>query len=336
MRRQCRRLWAQCVSASIAATAALFFWGCDTDDLVSAPLVNAPMALTGEVAGAKTVDVSSTSGGFSGPNAVDGLFGPGGTSWSSEYDDNAWIQVDLGGGYRIDYVQLWNRADGCCAERLQNFYIELSLDGLSWTDSGLGLITEVPSDTVPGVFTMTGPIARYVRVAFSAPGYHHVGEMQVFGEATSWPPVPIRPPVGDNLVAPETLAANGGSISVSSTAGGFSPAALTDGNMTTSWSSDTIGQGTVTVDLGELFAIDSVQLSNRGDGCCADRLKNFYIELSTDGTNWTDSGTGLIQVAPSHIVPSLFPIVEYARYVRIRDAAPNWYFHIGELAIYGF
>jgi len=76
----------------------------------------------GKTATASSVDNSGDQPG----NAVDGK--PD-TRWSSAYEDNQWIQVDLGSAVAFDQVVIvWEQADAL------NYAIQVSSDGTTWTD----------------------------------------------------------------------------------------------------------------------------------------------------------------------------------------------------------
>ena len=76
----------------------------------------------GQAATASSVDNSGDEPG----NAVDG--NPN-TRWSSAYEDNQWIQVDLGSAVAFDQVVLvWEQADAL------SYAIQVSGDGTTWTD----------------------------------------------------------------------------------------------------------------------------------------------------------------------------------------------------------
>ena len=75
----------------------------------------------------KTATASSADNGSDQPgNAVDG--NPA-TRWASAYEDNQWIQVDLGSAVSFDQVVIvWELADAL------NYAIQVSSDGTTWTD----------------------------------------------------------------------------------------------------------------------------------------------------------------------------------------------------------
>ncbi len=46
-------------------------------------------------------------------------------------DNNPWWEVDLGAVYDISKIKIWNRADACCWNRLQNFHVMVSESPIS-------------------------------------------------------------------------------------------------------------------------------------------------------------------------------------------------------------
>ncbi len=77
-----------------------------------------------------------------------------------------------------------------------------------------------------------------------------------------------------------------------------------DGDPTTYWASPATtttvekGNPAVTVDLGSVYTIDQVNYTKRyhnGDGtqwCCTGNIREYVLEVSTDGTNWTTVSVG--------------------------------------------
>ncbi|MDX3094594.1 discoidin domain-containing protein [Streptomyces sp. ME19-03-3] len=92
----------------------------------------------------KEATASSFEGGGSEPaNAVDGK--PG-TRWSSEYEDEQWIRVDLGTPVRFDRVAItWEQAYA------KTFTVQVSDDGEQWTD-----VKSVDNSTVPLKISVNG------------------------------------------------------------------------------------------------------------------------------------------------------------------------------------
>ncbi|NMO22241.1 Vps62-related protein [Pyxidicoccus fallax] len=71
------------------------------------------------------------------------------------------------------------------------------------------------------------------------------------------------------------------------------------------------------VDLQGSYPLSTVVLHNRTD-CCSDRLQNFRVRVSEDGTNWHDYS--FAGVAPTQ---STFTINRSARYVRVQLNGTN-------------
>ena len=92
-----------------------------------------------------------------------------------------WWRVDLGVMYPVDSVRVWNRTD-CCADRLTNFDVKLSMDGQTWPDiSNLGGQCGRPS-----VFKYTAKNARFVRVQLRGTNFLNLAEVEVFAPAKGY------------------------------------------------------------------------------------------------------------------------------------------------------
>jgi NedA-like, galactose-binding domain/Vacuolar protein sorting-associated protein 62 len=126
------------------------------------------------------------------------------------------------------------------------------------------------------------------------------------------------------LFTPPNIALGKPTMQSSNYPGGGGAAALAvDGITNGNW-----GAGSVThtnnesqpwwqVDLQGLANISTVVLHNRTD-CCADRLQNFRVRVSSDGFNWQDFPYA--GVAPTQ---STFNINRSARYVRVQLDGTN-------------
>jgi hypothetical protein len=129
---------------------------------------------------------SSTWGGIAASLAVDG--NKSGSYFShTDYNNQAWWQVDLGGSFYVDQVKVWNRTD-CCSERLSNFDVLLS-------DAPFNGTAPVYSVNVAGQAGRPSEITmqrrgRYVRVRLNGTNYLSLSEVEVFGTDA----VPVQPP----------------------------------------------------------------------------------------------------------------------------------------------
>ena len=145
------------------------------------------------VAQGKVATQSSTGWGGSADKAVDGntdgVYADGSVT-HTQYDANAWWQVDLGGLYQIDVINIWNRTDAGQG-RLDDFYVFVSDVPFTSTD----LTTTMNQDGIwsrhvvvsggpcPNVSLATDTVGRYVRIQLADTDYLSLAEVRVFGEA---------------------------------------------------------------------------------------------------------------------------------------------------------
>ncbi len=108
----------------------------------------------------------------------------------TDEDANAWIEIDLGGRFNLNQVNIWNRED-CCAERLSEYQLFVSDQAFTSKD----IVTTANQPGV-GVFfqndiaerpTSVGfsRIGRYVRVQLIGVGILNIAEIEVFGTPVS-------------------------------------------------------------------------------------------------------------------------------------------------------
>ena len=124
--------------------------------------------------------------------AVDGK--TDGSFWSGSvahtlYDDTPWWQVDVGNA-DIHRIDIWNRTD-CCSERLANYYVFVSTQPFSPSDTIKSIISRgvwyqylTTTAATPSAIDVNQP-GRYVRVQLAGPNYLHMAEVQVWGTAQS-------------------------------------------------------------------------------------------------------------------------------------------------------
>lgn len=104
----------------------------------------------------------------------------------TNFDLQAWWQLDLEGSYNIDSIRLFNRMD-CCSERLSDFYVIVSDNPFSSTDLNTTLAQSgVKSYYYAGIAPaqLSIPfltIGRYVRVQLKGQNALSLAEVQVMG-----------------------------------------------------------------------------------------------------------------------------------------------------------
>ncbi|MEY9490681.1 hypothetical protein RKD26_006475 [Streptomyces calvus] len=283
--KQLSRLRRRALGAALVATAALV-----TLPASPTPAAAADTLLSqGRTATASSAENAATPA----SGAVDG---DRGTRWSSAPSDDQWLQVDLGVTASVSRVVLdWEAAFG------KDYRIQLSQDGGSWTDAGTVQGSDGGVDTVD----VTGQ-ARYVRMQgldrATAWGYS-LWEFQVYGTAGTTPPASCG----------TANSAQGRPASASSTENAGTPAsAAFDGDTGTRWSSQASDPQWVQVDLGSVRDLCKVDLNWE-----AAHAKDFRIEASADGRNWTT----LTSVTGATGGRTAYEVSGSGRYVRVLGTA---------------
>jgi hypothetical protein len=289
--------------------------------------------------GGKATTQTSTLGGFVSGNAVDGNLGNFTHTLNS--DTNPTFTVDLGATVPINQVILNNRGDGCCQGRLSNINVEIvdRLGNVVQTFTGLNAQSSV-QPTGPALLTIDLPksvLGRTVRVSrtvdLSAPA---TDDNRVLA-------------LGEVQVMATNLALNGTvTQSTSHGSGLFNAGNAIDnnlGNFTHTDGNDTTAS--LTLDLGNTFAIDSVFLFNRGDGCCQGRLRDITVDIL--GENGNILASTLLNPGNSLNGPRFLAVDTAAlfgqsisgRFIRVSRASlpgggdDNNVLSLGELQVYG-
>ena len=103
----------------------------------------------------------------------------------------SWWQVDLGARSHIDHINIWNRIDNCCQERLSNFYLFVS--DTPFNSNSLDALLENPDigrwyygPVVEGNTEITvADTGRYVRIQLVDTNPLSIAELQVMGTVDS-------------------------------------------------------------------------------------------------------------------------------------------------------
>ncbi|WP_262061552.1 discoidin domain-containing protein [Streptomyces sp. STR69] len=212
-------------------------------------------------------DASSTDGDDHGAGNV--TDGDPGTRWSSAYEDDQWIRVDLGSVQSFDEVDLvWEQAYA------KTFVVQVSSDNATWTDAA-----SVDNGAVPLPFNngnaslqtedFTPRTARYVRINCGL-------------RNTSWGNSLWSLSVIDSTIPGTDLALR--RTTTASTEDPDHPAAhATDGDPGTRWSSAYQDQQWIQVDLGVSKRFDRVAVLWESA-----YPKTYVIQVSDDADTWTD------------------------------------------------
>ncbi len=214
-----------------------------------------------------TAEASTTDQDDHGPGNV--TDGDAGTRWSSAYEDDQWIHVDLGSTQSFDRVDLtWEQAYA------KSFVVQVSADGSDWTD-----VKSVDNGAVPLPFNngnaslqvqdFEARTARYVRLNCGL-------------RNTSW---------GNSLWSLSVIDRNepGTDLALrrqatASTEESDHPAShATDGDPNSRWSSAYEDHQWIQVDLGSSRTFDRVAVVWESA-----YPKTYVIQVSADGSDWTD------------------------------------------------
>jgi hypothetical protein len=195
--------------------------------------------------------------------------GDAGTRWSSAYEDDQWIRVDLGSTQSFDRVDLtWEQAYA------RTFVVQVSADGSDWTD-----VRSVDNGAVPLPFTNGNAslrvedfdrrTARWVRLDCGLRNTSWGNSLWSFSVIDSSDP-------GTDLALHRTATA-------STEESGHPASHATDGDAGTRWSSAYEDHQWIRVDLGSPRSFDRVAVVWESA-----YPKTYVIQVSDDGENWTD------------------------------------------------
>lgn len=209
-----------------------------------------------------------------------------GTRWSSQFNDDNWIYVDLGQTYSVDKVVLnWEGAYG------KDYNIDVSTDGVEWTTVSELRNQNGGEDVV--TFDLTD--ARYVRMNGVARGTgygYSLWEMEVYCTVENSGNNGSGNEGGnqddneggnqDDNKTSELISQGKTATSSSDEWEGYAASYAFDGNTGSRWASSWTDNEWIYVDLGQTYTVDKVVLNWEGA-----YGKDYNIDVSTDGVEWT-------------------------------------------------
>ncbi|SDE85400.1 F5/8 type C domain-containing protein [Myxococcus virescens] len=241
--------------------------------------------------------ISVTASGDDGNVPANAIDGDPTTRWSSD-GVGEWLTGDLGAVKSLSAVDIsWHRGD----ERVNRFVISTSTDGTNFTQVHSG--SSSGTTAAPERYSFSAVNARYVRITVNGSTMNTWASIAELAAVTDGSPPPTDPPG----VLPERFT----SVAASGDDGNV-PANAIDGDPATRWSSDGVGQW-ITGDLGTVAQLSAVDIGwHRGN----ERINNFVISTSTDGTNFTQVHSGRSSGTTAELERYSFSAVN-TRYVRI-------------------
>nr|URS64324.1 endo-alpha1,3-fucoidanase [synthetic construct] len=130
-----------------------------------------------------TATQSTTLGGAEASRAIDGDTNGNfsGGSISAAEGPNAWWEVDLGGNYNIDDINVFNRTNNCCSSRLSDFTV--SVINSSGTTTYTQTITTAPNPSV--TLDAGGAVGQVVRIQSNLTTTLNLAEVEVYGSQSN-------------------------------------------------------------------------------------------------------------------------------------------------------
>ncbi|MEX2187493.1 MAG: lamin tail domain-containing protein [Pirellulales bacterium] len=248
-----------------------------------------PVTTLTNVALGKAVTQSTNGFGFNGSLAVDGNRVGNSISHTNTGDLEPWMEINLADDYDIERIDVYTR-DNCCTppvgtsrERDYNLVVEIrdaanavlftSTPFNPWDGTGNGatIVGVGASFTVDLTGEVEGGVTgRKVRVSKTAFGgansseWLHLAEVEVYA-------VTETTPVEENLALNKPTS---GQVYSS-----FATSLGVDGNTGNFTHTDNVGAVFWQVDLQAATDLGRVELVNRGDGCCPERLDGAVLSI---------------------------------------------------------
>lgn len=226
--------------------------------------------------------------------------------WSSEFSDNQWIAVDLGGEYQITGAKFhWQNSYA------KDYQIQTSFDGVKW----LTIHTSIDNPGGIDELALEGS-GRYVRMKglrrATRYGYS-MFNFEVYG-------APLN---NDNI------ALNKPGMASSSQNRSLTAEKALDGDITSRWSSEFTDRNWIAVDLEASYQITGARLSWQNS-----YSKDYEIQTSFDGQRWAtlhsvvDSDGGIDEMT----------LNGQGRYFRVKgsDRATVYGHSLWELEVFGY
>ncbi|WP_282087178.1 discoidin domain-containing protein [Streptomyces tendae] len=194
------------------------------------------------------------------------------TRWTSAYEDDQWLQVDLGAPKSFDRVNVtWQEAYA------KTYVVQTSADGRTWSDAKAVDNSVIPLPFNGGAASLRAesvPVttARYVRLNCGLRNTSWGNSLWTFSVIDS--------------SRPSTDLALHAKVSASTEDASHPAANATDGDAGTRWSSAEEDNQWITVDLGSRQRFDQVAVLWE-----AAYPKTYVIQSSDDDKDWTDLKT---------------------------------------------
>lgn len=201
----------------------------------------------------------------------------------------AWIQVDLGQQYTLDYIRVWHYYSG--GRTYHNVKTQVSADGINWTtvfdsDSDGEYAESMAGHTVqmgkPDIAPLStkGISVRFIRDSING---------STANGKDAWMEIAAYTPNGTDMALGKSCSGDFDPYYGSQLVPDKDYPSVTDGDYTTGYDVCALsGQHYVQVDLGQTYNIAAIRVWHYYD----DRFNDYRTyhgnktQISTDGTNW--------------------------------------------------
>jgi F5/8 type C domain/PEP-CTERM motif len=237
-----------------------------------------PISLGGATA---TQSTSFGGGAFPASNAIDGNFGN--FTHTDIPETNATWTLTLAADTDFDIVRIWNRGDGCCGYRMSDLTVR-AFDDVAGTNNIFTSAALNPGNVLNGpqrIDLSTPPLnARVLKISRAASDPNtHDGSVLSLGEVQLFDIQSVSLPLGTNLTQAGILAMTA-SQSTEYEFGGFPAILAIDGNPGNFTHTNTLDPAPLwEVNFGENMLFQTINLHNRGDGCCGSRLRDITVRV---------------------------------------------------------
>jgi Endopolygalacturonase len=199
------------------------------------------------------------------------------TTWFTIDASPNWLRVDLGKVCNINRWVVKHASSGgdLAVYNTKDFKLQISTDGTNFTD--VDTVTGNAAGITDRNVNTTG---RYVRLYITqgtqtgSDGYIRIREFEVYGKEA-------------DLVSLNKTA------TASSNDSGKLPGYSIDGNLASQWCSSGTGTQWLSIDLGQTYVINRWVVKHAGANweSIINNTKDFKLQVSNDGTNFTDVDT---------------------------------------------
>lgn len=262
--------------------------------------------------------------------AVNGSWTGGNSDkWCDNTSASKWLQVDLGANFNLTQFVLRHAGAGgeSATFNTRDFNIQVSTNGTTWTTA----VTVTGNTANTTTHNIAATNARYVRLNVTAGTQGtsttaRIYEVEVYGVSgptptpTSTSTPTATPPPGTNVALNKPATASA-SCNVNEGPEKAVNGSWTGGN-SDKWCDNSSASKWWQVDLGANFSVDQFVIRHAGAGGESTdwNTRDFNVQVSTDGTNWTTvvTVTGNTASTTTHNIAATT-----ARYVRLNVVVPT-------------